>query len=85
MDSFGNLITNIDAHLLSAATEGAEPVMVRCAGRTVEGVVDTYAERPEKSLVALVGSSGRLEIAVVGGNAARRLGVHVGDAVVVEW
>ena len=37
-----------------------------------------YAEQPQGTLVALVGSSGRLELAIVGDNAAARLGVIVG-------
>ena len=36
-------------------------------------------------LVALIGSSGRLELAVVGDNAAERTGVSIGTPVVVAW
>jgi len=36
------------------------------------------------TLLALVGSSGRLEIAQVGGNAAERLGLGEGDPVAVR-
>ena len=36
-------------------------------------------------LVALIGSSGRLELAIVGDNAAARLGVSIGTPVVVAW
>ena len=32
-----------------------------------------------------IGSTGRLELALVGGNAARVLGIEVGQPVVVAW
>ena len=35
--------------------------------------------------IALIGSSGRLELAIVGDNAAERLGVGVGTPVTVGW
>jgi hypothetical protein len=35
--------------------------------------------------VAVPGSSGFLEIAVNGGNAARRLGLKIGDQVSIRW
>ncbi len=49
------------------------------------GVFATYAAQPPGTLVALVGSSGRLELAIVGDNAAARLGVTVGTPVVMAW
>jgi S-adenosylmethionine hydrolase len=41
--------------------------------------VKAYGDAEPGSLVALIGSSGRLEIAVVNGSAAIRLGVSVGE------
>ena len=49
------------------------------------GVFCTYAHQPQGTLVALVGSSGRLELALVGDNAAARLGVMVGTPVTMAW
>jgi len=48
-------------------------------------VVATYAEGPENRIISLVGSSGRIEIAVANGNANERLGVGVGRRVGLEW
>jgi S-adenosylmethionine hydrolase len=45
--------------------------------------VDTYAEAAAGSACALVGSSDHLEIAVVDGSAAARLGVGRGASVTV--
>jgi S-adenosylmethionine hydrolase len=84
VDSFGNLITNIEARMLAAAPD-PQHVRVQLGEHEVEGVVSTYGDRPQGALTALVGSSGRLELAVVGGSAAKALGVGIGHPVAVCW
>lgn len=84
IDAFGNLISNLDASMVAAAT-GQAALTVACAGATTAGLVRTYGERPAGSLVALIGSHGRLELAIVAGNAARTLGAEVGSPVVLTW
>lgn len=75
VDRFGNLITNI-------AAAGIPAGAVVTAGRTwVRGISRTYAEGGD--IVALGGSSGRLEIAVRNGNAAQQLGLQRWDPVLV--
>jgi S-adenosylmethionine hydrolase len=81
-DSFGNLITNIQRDELSAMGS-FESTVVCCGGRTVVGIVDTYGQRSPGSVIALFGSSERLEIAVVNGNAAKLLPIRIGDPVAV--
>lgn len=81
IDGFGNLVTDIPSDLLTAA-EG--PFAVRIAGTTIPELVRCYGERPRGALVALVGSHGRLEVAVVDGDAARVLGAARGDTVEVD-
>ncbi len=83
VDSFGNLITNIGRDLLDRLGSSAA-ISVRCAGHTIRGVVRTYGHRAPGTLVALIGSSGLLEIAVVQDNAARRLQVTSGAVVTVS-
>jgi S-adenosylmethionine hydrolase len=82
-DSFGNLITNLERGDFAemASRETAE---VRCGGRQIPGIIDTYAQQSPGAVVALFGSSGRLEIAVVNGSAAEQLPVEIGDAVLVK-
>jgi S-adenosylmethionine hydrolase len=72
VDRFGNLITNV--RLATGAVPGS---VVEVAGRTAP-LVATYGAAPSGALVALVGSTGRLEIAVNGGSAAEALGSGVG-------
>ena len=77
VDHFGNLVTNIRLESPSAGP-------VRIAGITVSHMVRTYGESEPGTLVALIGSSGRLEVAVVNGSAALRLGVGIGAGVEVD-
>ena len=79
VDRFGNLITNIDAEMLAAMDRSR--INVRIAGRQVRGLKGTYADTPSGQLVALIGSSGHLEVALRDGSAATALGVRIGDEV----
>lgn len=83
VDRFGNLVTNIDRRLLGAFTVPGD-VRIEVAGRTLAGLVMTYAEAPEGALCALIGSTGDLEIACAGGSAAQVLGAGRGAAVRVS-
>ncbi len=82
LDRFGNAITNIDA--VALRTLGKAPVHVRLTGDLPCPVVAFYAALPAGHAVAVLGSTGFLEIAVSGGSAARRLRLRVGDAVRIE-
>jgi S-adenosylmethionine hydrolase len=61
----------------------AEPLSIHCGGQEVPGLVSTYAAASPGTLVALLGSSDRLEVAVVQGSAASRLAVDRGEKVTV--
>lgn len=80
VDRFGNAVTNIPGGLLEEALQGRG---LKCyVGSTIlEGVHRTYGEVEEGEPVALVGSSGHLEISVNGGSAARLLSIQKGGAV----
>jgi S-adenosylmethionine hydrolase len=77
VDRFGNLITNLPA---PAVPPGAT---VASVGVPAVKLVRTYGEAEPGTLVALIGSSGRLEIAVVNGSAAAQLGVGLGTPIEV--
>ena len=83
VDSFGNLITNIDARLLAEAALTKNAV-VRCTGHCVAGIVATYGAGVSGQPLALIGSTGRLEIAVAHGNAADQFRIEVGTEVIVR-
>ncbi len=81
-DSFGNLITNIDASLLPEV--GRQRLIVELGTQRIKGISRFYGEKPAGELLALFGSSGRLEIAVCQGHAGEILAAWSGDPVIVR-
>ncbi len=84
VDSFGNLITNITREMLHGAPTN-DAVVVKCEDHETLGIFATYSDQPPMTFMAHVGSTGRLELAIVDENAAAMLGVKVGAAVCVTW
>jgi S-adenosylmethionine hydrolase len=84
IDSFGNLITNIAAGML-AGRPTDDRVRIVCGNHETRGICRTYGDRPPGTRIALLGSSGRLELAVVAGSAAESLGLRTGAAVAMTW
>jgi len=76
VDRFGNLVTN-----LCAPADGAASVEI--AGRRL-ALARTYGDAAPGELVAVVGSSGRVEIAVNGASAAAALGTSAGAVVILR-
>jgi len=85
VDHFGNALTNLTEQDLSDAfpmvPEARLQVLV--AGRTIRGLARAYGDAKVGNLLAILGSSGRIEVAQVGGDAAARLGLGEGDEVAV--
>jgi len=85
VDHFGNALTNLTEQDLGDAfpmvPESRLQILV--AGRVIRGLARAYGEAKVGTLLGLLGSSGRLEIAQVGGDAAARLGLGEGDEVAV--
>ena len=79
IDSFGNLITNIKSDNLPQAKQA---VTIEVGNQLIPGLSHTYAEG--RGLLALIGSSGYLEIAVKGGSAHALLDTKVGDEVRIK-
>jgi hypothetical protein len=69
VDRFGNLVTNLGPRDLPAGI----PTFA-IAGREVRGLSRCYADVGPGALVALVGSTGRIEVSVRDGSAAGALG-----------
>jgi S-adenosyl-L-methionine hydrolase (adenosine-forming) len=86
VDRFGNALTNLGERDLAAAFPGVphERLEVTAAARAIRGLARSYGDAPVGTLLAIVGSSGRLEVAQVGGHCAERLGIGVGDAITVR-
>jgi hypothetical protein len=77
IDRFGNLVTDVREEDLPSSD-----VQVEIGGQVLRGVRRTYGG--SEGLVALIGSSGFLEIALPNGSASALLGTQVGDQVVVK-
>jgi S-adenosylmethionine hydrolase len=84
VDRFGNLTTNLREADLEALGDPPTGRLEAQAGGRVLPVVRTYADVAEGEPCALVGSGGRLEIAVNRGRADRLLALERGAAVVVR-
>lgn len=80
VDAFGNLLTNLPAELLPRLVRAGR---LRVGGREITRIVGTYADAARGTAVALVGSQGVIEAAVVEGRAADLLVAGVGTRVVL--
>lgn len=74
IDRFGNLITNVRSNDLPG-----KDVMIEAAGCCIEGISSYYAQK--NGIMALLGSTGHLEISVTNGSARDFLGMMVGDEI----
>lgn len=78
VDRFGNLVTDIPGRSL------APSALIEIGGEAISGVRSTYASVEPGEILALIGSTGTLEISVRDGSAAERLGVERGHTVHVR-
>ena len=81
LDHFGNATTNIAAQVVRAGSNGRA---VRVKGRPIGKLRKTYWDVAPGKPLALIGSSGLIEIAVRDGSAARELKLKVGDEVSIS-
>jgi hypothetical protein len=79
IDSFGNLITNIRS---SDLPQTKQAITIEVGNQLISGLSRTYAEG--KGLLALIGSSGYLEIALVGGSACALIEAKLGNELRVK-
>ncbi len=83
IDRFGNAITNITAKDLESFAAGPGALCVRTKDRTIGPLSRTYGDRQPGRLLALIGSSDHLELAVNRGHCARSLDLKLGDLIYV--
>ncbi len=89
IDSFGNCISSITESDIECHFQGVELSELKVEVKAVEvpGLCTTYGEgsgSPRPDPVALIGSSGHLEVALPGGNGARAFGIETGEKVTVS-
>jgi len=79
IDSFGNLITDIKSDVLPGAKQ---VITIEVCNQLISRLSRTYAET--NGLLALIGSSGYLEIALKEGNACALLSAEIGNEVRIK-
>jgi S-adenosylmethionine hydrolase len=83
VDAFGNLVTNFRAEDLAPESLEKGSVKLQVGTHAVTRLVPTFANGNAGEVIAYVGSSGYLEIAVNKGSASKTLGIGRGTAVVL--
>jgi S-adenosylmethionine hydrolase len=79
IDHFGNLILNV------TAADVDEGVTLELGGYTIKGLGRTFTDATRGQLLAYVGSSmDHVEIALREGNAAREIGINIGDQILIR-
>lgn len=81
-DRFGNLITNIRPK--SNRIDDMQYFSLEIGGRTIGSIKKTYASGDYGELIAIIGSSGLIEVAVRNSSAHQMLGLRVGDPVLLR-
>ena len=83
IDRFGNALTSLDEGSIARAFPGVahSDLEVHAGGRAIFGLARSYGDAKVGTVIAIIGSSGRVEIAQVGGAADSRLGLGIGDPV----
>ena len=79
IDGFGNLITNVKSDDLPQTNQA---ITIKVGDRFISGLSRTYEEG--RGLLALIGSSGYLEISLKRGSASALLDAEVGDKVKIS-
>lgn len=84
VDHFGNLITNISENDLASTVGGRPDLSVYVGPLRVGPLRTTYGNVKAGEIVAIIGSTGMLEIAINQGNAAAQLRAAPGTIVIVR-
>jgi S-adenosyl-L-methionine hydrolase (adenosine-forming) len=77
IERFGNAVTNISSSLASQASR------IRVKRRTIP-LCSSYSDVAQGKPLAVIGSCGFVEISVNRGNAAQKMGLKIGDKVIVS-
>jgi S-adenosylmethionine hydrolase len=83
VDTFGNLVSNIDRKGLLQFSNG-RPFVINIAKRAMRGLKKGYWEGRKGEPMALIGSAGFLEISIREGNAQKILKVKRGNNITVS-
>ena len=80
----GNLVTDIPNDRLAGVPQGTG-VSVICDEHETVGIFPADHQEEPRTLMAILGESGFLELTIVGDSARSMLGVPLNEKVVVKW
>jgi S-adenosylmethionine hydrolase len=80
----GNLVTDITAEQLQDVPTD-QSVIIVCDEHETTGIFGPEHDQPPMTYIALLGESGKLELAIVGDSAREMLGIAPGSPVIVKW
>ena len=83
IDTFGNLVSNIDGEKFSRFIRG-RPFVIQAGRKAIRGLKRGYWEGKEGEPIVLIGSGGFLEISVREGNAQKMLKLKKGDPILIS-
>lgn len=85
IDSYGNIITNIDKALFEREGKGKQFLLAFAKGHQIDKISREYSDVPEGEILALFNSSGYLEIAQRNGNMSALLGLKLNEQITINF
>lgn len=86
VDSYGNVITNIDKQLFREVGKGRNFIIFfRQSSYNLSEISNNYNSVDEGDALALFGATGLLEIAINLGNASQLLGLRINETIRIEF
>lgn len=85
VDSYGNVITNIDKLLFEQIGKGQQFVIELARSNQIDKISLEYNSVPEGEILALFNSSGHLEIAMRNGKISTMLNLKLNDSITVRF
>jgi S-adenosylmethionine hydrolase len=83
IDRFGNLITNLNATMLSSLADGAWQLEI--GSKTVCRLAANYSDVQPGELFAIIGSTGNVEVSINQGSASSEPGIFLGQGVTLRF
>ncbi len=85
VDSFKNAVTNITREIFEKARAGRKFSLLFKRSETLDVIHTQYSDVSEGEKLCLYGITGYLEIAINKGEAASLLGLHTGEAIIINF
>jgi S-adenosylmethionine hydrolase len=87
IDRFGNLISNIGCEYFekNSSTGSGTPVEIQIGGKRIKRLSHSYEDSKDQEPLAIIGSRGRIEIALNKGSAQQYFNAKTGDDVIVYF